>query len=446
MRAQRLVLSLACIAIPSLAFDGAVHPFNPTADAPPIRRTGNPAEDNGATCLVCHAGTPLNGGPGRLTIRATPYTPGIRQTVEVDIRDANAVKWGFQLIARYVNDPLRQAGTFTADVDTRVRCGPAGATYAPCAGQLEYATHSLGSTEPGRAGGKTFRIEWMPPADGGEVMFYAAGNASNNNGANTGDRIYSTTYAIPAANCTLTGTPTIQTNGVADAASFRTVISPNALISIFGLGLFSPSATRAATANDLLGGRLPSEMSCVAVEVDGRRAPLIFLSSGQINAQAPTATPEGTSQVRVILNPGRSNEIRSTTAPVQVSGYSPALFVNGPIAAAINATTGQVISASAPAKPGDIISVYGTGFGVTDPVYQAGEFAVAPLRDPVRVTIRGTVLPASEVLFAGQSPEAPGFNQFNIRLPADLPNGDASITIGIGSATSQSGVVIPIAR
>ena len=115
-------------------YDGAGNRQNPTADAPPIRRTGNPVDENGATCTVCHSGT-VNSGGGRLVIRASSYRPGVKQIIELDIRDPNASKWGFQLVARLSSDPTRQAGTFTTNTDTRVRCGPNGNTYAPCNGE-----------------------------------------------------------------------------------------------------------------------------------------------------------------------------------------------------------------------------------------------------------------------------------------------------------------------
>ena len=437
------------------AFDGAVHPFNPRADAPPVRRTGNPVDDSGATCAVCHGGAAVNSGGGRLLVRAAPYTPGVKQIVEVDLRDPNASKWGFQLTARLAGDPALQAGSFTANDDTRVRCGPAGATYAPCNGEQEFASHSLVATQAGTLGGKTFRIEWTPPSsDAGEVIFYAAGNASNNNSANSGDFVYTGTHRVSSSACNLTGTPALVASGIANAASYRTVISPNSLVSLFGLGFAAPGARRAVTANDLLGDKVPAELACIAVEIDGVRAPIYFVDSGQINAQSPTTTREGSVPVRVILNPDRPNEIRSAEAMVEMAPYSPALFtLNGRSVAGLNATAGNQVLADpsvraggVPARPGDVVVLYGTGFGVTEPVYLAGEFSAAPLRDAVAVTVGGTTLSAAEVLFFGQSPEAPGLHQFNIRVPSTAPDGEIAVGIRIGSVATQAGTTIPVRR
>ena len=451
-----LLLPLSTLVGPVLAYDGQVVPANPNANAPPIRRSGNPMDDNGATCAVCHGGAAaLNSGSGRLLVRAAGYTPGVKQIVEVDLRDPSASKWGFQLTARLASDLTRQAGSFTPNDDTRVRCGPAGATYSPCNGEQEFASHSFIATQAGTRGGKTFQIEWTPPAsDAGEVVFYAAGNATNNNTATGGDLVYTATHRISSSACNLTGTPAVLAGGVANAASYRTVLSPNSLVTLFGSGFAPPGSQRAVTANDLLGDRVPTELACIAVEVDGQRAPLFFVESGQINAQSPTMAREGLVPVRVILNPGRPNEIRSAPAMVEMAPYSPALFtLNGRSISGINATAGNqvladssVVPGGVPAKPGDVVVLYGTGFGVTDPVYLAGEFASAPLRDAVTVTVGGTTLAAADVLFAGQSPEAPGVNQFNIRVPLTVPDGDVAVGIRIGSVSTQSGTTIPVKR
>jgi uncharacterized protein (TIGR03437 family) len=437
------------------AFDGAVHQFNPRADAPPIRRTGNPADENGATCLVCHAGSPVNSGPGRLVIRSARYTPGVKQIVEVDLRDPNASKWGFQLTARLASDPTRQAGSFASNDETRVRCGPAGASYAPCDGEQEFASHSLNATDPGVRGGKTFRVEWTPPStDVGDVVFFAAGNAANNNVLQTGDLVYSGSHRVSSSACTLTGTPSIAAGGIAGAADLRTVIAPNGLISVFG-SLFSPAGhTRAVTANDLVGSRVPAELDCVALEIDGRRSPLSFISSGQINAQVPTAATEGQVAVHVILNPDRPNEVRSNPVNVRLDPHAPGFFTfDGRSIAALNASSGNalladpaIVPGSVPARPGDVVVLYGTGFGVTEPVYQAGEFSSAPLRDVISVTVGLTTISAADILFAGAAPDAPGLFQFNLRLPASTPEGAVPVSIRIGNASTQPGATIPVRR
>jgi hypothetical protein len=124
-----------------------------------------------------------------VVIRANPYTPGVKQIIEVQVNHPTAIRFGFQLIARLASDETQQAGTFTADDNIRVRCAP-DSSDAPCNGALEFAEHKVPSTNIGNSGPRTLLVEWTPPAaDMGPVNLYAAGNAANGNFADTGDHI-----------------------------------------------------------------------------------------------------------------------------------------------------------------------------------------------------------------------------------------------------------------
>jgi uncharacterized protein (TIGR03437 family) len=65
----------------------------------------------------------------------------------------------------------------------------------------------------------------------------------------------------------------------------------------------------------------------------------------------------------------------------------------------------------------------------------------------VMVTIGGTTLPASDVLYAGLSPQSiSGLFQVNLRLPATLADGDVPVTMAMGGVQSVSGTTIPVKR
>src|SRR6185295_14729054 len=202
----------------------------------------------------------------------------------------------------------------------------------------------------------------------------------------------------------------------------------------------------------------PKALGCIAVEVAGQRVPITYVQADQINAQVPTVTQTGTVNVMVIANPGQPNELRSDVGTVTLQSFAPALFTfNGTSAAALLATTGGIVAnpslfpSARPAKPGEFVSLFGTGFGPTNPVYQAGELSsktvLAPLRDPLTVTLGGTVLPTANVQFAGAAPGfISGLYQLNILIPDTIPDGDTPITVAIGGSNSVSGVVLPIKR
>ena len=431
-----------------------------TVSGLPVRRTGAPA-DGGLDCSACHKGSPpVNQGPGRITIRANSYNPGATQSMNVTVEDNAGLRFGFQLTARFRNDAnpqteTRQAGSFSTSIDSQVLCDPDG-KLGPCNGALEFASHTPDSTKAGSPTPRTFVLNWTPPGrDAGDVVFYAAGVAANNDNTENGDRVYTASVRISSAGCNLTGTPVIRSgSGIVDAAAFRDSISSNALITLFGSGFaLTGAAGYKAVRGDLTDGKLPLDLACVAVEIGGRRVPVFYVQGDQINAQAPALDNVSSAQVRIILNPGTPNEIRSDLATVRVQPFSPALFtLNGKSIAALNGSNNNriladpsVVPGGVPAKPGDVVVLYGTGFGATNPAYQTGEFATGPatLRTPVTIMIGGVT---ADVLYQGLSPDAPGFYQFNVRVPAAVPDGDAAVVMQIGSIQTQSGATIPIKR
>jgi uncharacterized protein (TIGR03437 family) len=285
-----------------------------------------------------------------------------------------------------------------------------------------------------------------PPAeDAGEVIFYVAANAANFSADFLGDRVYTSSAVVRPA-CNLTTRPTV--SGASDAASAR-AISSGALISIYGTGFSSSRSGFLAHASDLVGGKLDTKLGFVAVEIGGRRAPVFFVNGTQINAHAPQIDGT-TANVVVIANPGATNELRSDARSVPAQALMPAFFVSGGFyVAARNASKNlQQVLPATPAAPGDIVTVYGTGFGATNPAWGPGEFPnrISPLAGTVTVTIGGTALQPADILYAGAAGDAPGFYQFNLRLPAALPDGDAPIRIATGGFATQDGAVIPVRR
>lgn len=156
----------------------------------PAGVTGAPGEGN---CTVCHVGTANTGG-GSVKIglvNALTYSPG--QTIHLTVTDADptAMRWGFELTARLASDGTQPAGALSlASGDTLAQLDGA-------PGSLQYVTHTSAGTRPGTPGGVSWDVFWTAPGTNvGSVTFYAAGNAANNNGAPTGDHIYTTSLTI----------------------------------------------------------------------------------------------------------------------------------------------------------------------------------------------------------------------------------------------------------
>lgn len=90
------------------------------------------------------------------------------------------------------------------------------------------------------------------------------------------------------------------------------------------------------------------------------------------------------------------------------------------------------------AKSGDILKLFGTGFGPTDPAVAPGAVGptAAPLTNPVTITIGGV---EAAVSFAGLS--MAGLYQLNIAVP-HLADGDHEVIARIAGLQTQSGVLL----
>ena len=261
----------------------------------------------------------------------------------------------------------------------------------------------------------------------------------------------SVAQTIPV-NLTVTATPTqptISANGVLNAGSLVGAIAPGAWVSIFGANL-SPT-TRSWRDSDFVGGKLPSSLDNVSVTIDGRPAAVSYVSQTQINALAPdnlttglvfvqVKTPVGTSDPVLVLHQTASPAFFQFHAPS--ANYVAATHASGAILA--GATLVQQGILGTPAKPGETIVLYGTGFGVTQPPIPATSLVTSALplanQQDLRVRIGGV---DAQAAFAGLV--APGLYQFNVVVP-NVPDGDQLVTAELRGLATQAGLLVSIQR
>lgn len=424
---------------------------------PPVKRTGAPA-DGGLNCAACHRTfAPANSDArGGVRIDVANYVPGVKQTIHVAVSHPDAVRWGFQITARLASDETKTAGELLPGGVVKVMCddGSTRGSAAPCQpSQLQFAEHNNAPRTDAGAG-FTFSVDWTPPAtDLGDVVFYAAGNAANGDGGFTGDRIYTTVRRISPP-CTLTAKPSAR--AIANAASFGPVWSPGSMLAVFGVNFAPTGKTRKVTAGDVVAGRFPESLACITVAINGQNASVTYVDASQANVQVPHLTSSGSATLVVIANPGAPNELRSD--PLTVTGYqpnAPAFFTfNGKSAAATSAdgesfiVASPVVAGGVSAKPGDIVVMYGTGFGAMNPDVPPGATTpgVARATSPLTVKIGGATVPTGDILYTGLSPNnISGLNQVNVRLPVLLGDGDVPVTINVGGVESPQ-VTIPVKR
>jgi uncharacterized protein (TIGR03437 family) len=194
--------------------------------------------------------------------------------------------------------------------------------------------------------------------------------------------------------------------------------------------------TRVWQSSDFVGNNLPVSLDGVSVTIDGRSAFVEYISPTQINVQAPADTATGAVNV-VVTNTGRS----SAPATAQLQAVAPALFMSGTSAIASLLPGYTPVSATAPAMAGDLVVLWGTGFGPTNPSAPAGTIVTgAPaMSTPPVVTVGGVQVPVvSSVLTTGTV----GLYQITIQLPANVPAGTPVVQASIGGVPTQAGVTI----
>ncbi|MEI9973714.1 MAG: hypothetical protein WDO73_17690 [Ignavibacteriota bacterium] len=213
--------------------------------------------------------------------------------------------------------------------------------------------------------------------------------------------------------------PVISPNGVVSLYSTANMIQPGGWASIYGANL------AAATAG--WKGDFPMSLGGTSVTINGRPAYLSFVSPTQINLQAPDDIAVGPVSVVVTTAAGKA------TASVLLNPYSPAfeLLDSMHVAAIIVRANGggaygngtyDILGPdgncfgypTVSARAGDLVELFGIGFGPTDPVVQAGKpfSGAAPITNNVGLYIDNTIVTP---LFVGLS--SAGMYQINVIIP-----------------------------
>jgi uncharacterized protein (TIGR03437 family) len=199
-------------------------------------------------------------------------------------------------------------------------------------------------------------------------------------------------------------------------------ISPGELITLRGMGFGPATGVSAAPGTN---GLLPTKLAGVQVLFNGVAAPLTYVQSQQINLQVPWELAQGIAQVAVVYNGTSTNEVS-----LAVESSEAGLFYLNDVSGqgAILNADGSANSTSNPAKPGDVIALFGTGGGPTStPGVTGGNWPLnsnAVLTLPVTVEFGYMSDPSGgygTVLYAGAAPGLlSAYFQINVRLPRSL--------------------------
>jgi uncharacterized protein (TIGR03437 family) len=223
--------------------------------------------------------------------------------------------------------------------------------------------------------------------------------------------------------------PQVAANGVLNAASWSSPVSPGALASVFGSNLAAKQASATPPYPTALGG---TSLGGTTVTINGTAAPLLFVSPGQINFQMPSAVANSewfnVSSATIVVTTAAGS-----SAPVAFGLASlPGLFTADGSgcgqASALNIRADgsvSVNSAANSAAPGDYVALYGTGFGfsATQPPDGMAATGAATLQTMPGVTVDQSL--TASIAYAGLAPTLAGVDQINFQVPAATRNGCA---------------------
>ncbi len=332
---------------------------------------------------------------------------------------------------------------------------------------------ALQTTNNSLAGGSAFLTELDPAGSALVYSTYLGGRGASKSGSQFGDSAnavtvdnsgnayiagaaYSTNFpvtkgAFQAANHSTSGAPSafvaklglnapppapaITPGGIVPVDSAAGAIQPGEWASIYGTNL--ASVVTAQT------GGFPQSLGGARVTIDGKPAYLSYVSPGQINLQVPDDTNTGTVSVVVTTESG------SASADVTLADVAPSFLLfdakhvagvilrqdgtgaygQGKDSYDILGPTGTSLGfPTVAAKAGDIVELFGTGFGPTNPAVPSGQAfsGAAPTTYTVSLQINNTGV---GTMWAGLS--AAGLGQINLTIPSGLGTGDVPLVAGI---------------
>jgi adhesin/invasin len=220
------------------------------------------------------------------------------------------------------------------------------------------------------------------------------------------------------------------------AASFApsAPLSPGSIISLFGQNLGNGTASAPSLP-------LGVTLADATVTIAGNSMPLIFGSSGQINAVVPSGINANTSHQILVQ---RDNQF-SLPISVDVGPVNPAVFLyplpgDPPNQGAVVNASYAVAQPGAPVTAGDVVVIFCTGLG---PVNQAVPDGTASPSSPLAVTVATTAVTIggqfAGVSFSGLAPGFVGLYQIDAVVPAGVtPGNQVPLIVSILNQTSPA--------
>ncbi len=234
--------------------------------------------------------------------------------------------------------------------------------------------------------------------------------------------------------------PSVNTGGIVNLGDYTAPLAPGGMMAIFGKNLGS---TQSATSplKTLLGG--------VCVTLNGTPIPLAMTSTGQINAQVPLELAAG--RYPLVIR-SIDNQAASAPSTITLTKYAPAVMIAAKSQPTVFHSNGGYVTAEAPAKRDETLTIYATGMGPTHGgIVKTGQVSPStPVADtdPVQVFFGNPLLKQSKMIVKSSHmvPGLVGVDEIQVTVPGFHTKGAAvPILIKVGSASSlTTGPNVPV--
>jgi uncharacterized protein (TIGR03437 family) len=241
------------------------------------------------------------------------------------------------------------------------------------------------------------------------------------------------------------GPPVAAVGGVVNNGTFASgePLAQGDIAAVFG-SQFDFDAPQGAAKLPLL-----TSLDNVQVLVNGKAAPIYYVSPGQINFEVPIDAATGDGTVQVVRNGTAGNLIY-----VDINAQVPRFIVYDGGYAIVTQANGFTVTGtpqSQPVKAGETIVIYAIGLGPTSPPVPSGTASPSP-----PATVPGTTkvcfgvetpfyqAPCVTPAFAGLSPGSVGLYQLNATIPSGLPSGTTTMLLLLVDNVESTGAQISV--
>lgn len=228
---------------------------------------------------------------------------------------------------------------------------------------------------------------------------------------------------------------TAQTPGAVTVINYSNLdvkapIAPGSIASAYG-SFGSVTTTALSSLNPM-----PTTLANVRLTIGGVNAPLYFVSANQINFVVPVGTATGSAPVEVIN--GTTTVARGT---VNIYDFWPALATAGTEATRPAIAQNQdfgINSRTTRARRGEVIQLYATGCGLTNPRVTDGAPPAQLSRAIADVKVTISVIEVTPQ-FAGAHPQFPGICQINAVIPnQSFVSGQVPVLVTVNGIASNA--------